>query len=161
MMYYANARSLRNKTIALEMLLSHANYDVLSIVETYLSDSDSSAKCLVGSNGTYDLFRCDRDNRKGGGVAIFCKRVLNPVRLNFPEHLCAVEAVCIELTVASRQRILCVYRPPNCSNYYNENMCQLISHCSRNMTNVIILGDFNLPLIDWSNNVSPITQQYN
>ena len=40
-------------------------------------------------------------------------------------------------------------------------MCQLISHCSRNMTNVIILGDFNLPLIDWSNNVSPITQQYN
>ena len=28
MMYYANARSLRNKTIALEMLLSHANYDV-------------------------------------------------------------------------------------------------------------------------------------
>ena len=29
------------------------------------------------------------------------------------------------------------------------------------MTNVIILGDFNLPLIDWSNNVSSITQQYN
>ena len=75
MMYYANARSLRIKTIALDMLLSHANYDVLSIVETYLSDSDSSAKCLVGSEGTYDLFRCDRDNRKGGGVAIFCKRV--------------------------------------------------------------------------------------
>ena len=140
MMYYANARSLRNKTIALEMLLSYANYDVLSIAETYLSDSDSSANCLVGSEGTYDMFRCDRDNRKGGGVTIFCKRVLNPVRLNFPENLCAVEAVCIELTVASRQRILCVYRPPNCSNYYNENMCELISHCSRNMTNVIILG---------------------
>ena len=29
------------------------------------------------------------------------------------------------------------------------------------MTNVIILGDFNLPLIDWTNNVSPLTQQYN
>ena len=115
-MYYANARSLRNKTIVLEMLLSHANYDVLPIVETYLSESDTSAKCLVGSGGRYDLFRYDRDNRKGGGVAIFCKRVLNPVRLNFPEDLRAVEAVCIELTVASRQRILCVYRPPNCLN---------------------------------------------
>ena len=138
MLYYANARSLRNKTIALEMLLSHANYDVLSIVETYLSNSDTSAKCLVGSEGRYDLFRYDRDNRKGGGVAIFCERVLNPVRLNFPEDLRAVEAVCIELTVASRQRILCVYRPPICSNNYNEHMCQLISHCSRNMANVII-----------------------
>ena len=29
------------------------------------------------------------------------------------------------------------------------------------MTNVIILGDFNLPLIDWTNNASPVTQQYN
>ena len=29
------------------------------------------------------------------------------------------------------------------------------------MTNVNILGDFKLPLIDWSNNVSPITQRYN
>ena len=83
------------------------------------------------------------------------------MRLNFPGNLRAVEAVCIELTVASRERILCVYRPPNCSNHYNENMCEMISYCSRNMTNVIILGDFNLPLIDWSNNVSPITQQYN
>ena len=143
------------------MLLSYANYDVLSIVETYLSNSNTLAKCLVGSEGTYNLCCCDRDNRKGGGVAIFCKRVLNPVRPNFPENLRAVEAVCIELTVASRQRILCEYRPPNCSNHYNENMCELISHCSRNVTNVIILGDFNLPLIDWSNNVSPITQQYN
>ena len=64
-----------------------------------MSESDTSAKCLVGSGGRYDLFRYDRDNRKGGGVAIFCKRVLNPVRLNFPEDLRAVEAVCIELTV--------------------------------------------------------------
>ena len=116
MMYYANARSLRNKTIALAMLLGYANYDVLSIVETYLSDSDTSAKCLVGSGGRYDLFHYDRDNRKGGGVAIFCKRVLNPVRLTFPEDLRAAEAVCIELTVASRRRIICVYRPPNCTN---------------------------------------------
>ena len=65
-----------------------------------MSESDTSAKCLVGSGGRYDLFRYDRDNRKGGGVAIFWKRVLNPVRLNFPEDLRAVKAVCIELTVA-------------------------------------------------------------
>ena len=57
----------------------------------------------------HDLFRCDRDNRKGGGVAIFSKRFLNPVRL--PENLRAVEAVCIDLTVVSRQSIICVYRP--------------------------------------------------
>ena len=54
-----------------------------------------------------------------------------------------------------------MYRPCNSSDHYNQHMCQLIRHCSRNMTNVISLGDFNLPLIDWSNNVSPITQQYN
>ena len=67
----------------------------------------------------------------------------------------------IDITVVSRRRILCVYSPPICSNHCNEHICQLLSHCSRNMTNVIIIGDFNLPLIDWSNNVSPITRQYN
>ena len=36
---------------------------------------NATAKCLVGANDEYDLFRFDRTNRAGGGVAVYCKRV--------------------------------------------------------------------------------------
>ena len=49
-----------------------------------------------------------------GTRAIYCKRVLNPVRIILPEALRDVEAVCIDVT--QRYRIVSIYRPPNCSN---------------------------------------------
>ena len=60
-----------------------------------------------------------------GGVAVYCKRLLNPVRIPLPEALREGEAVCID--VVQRYRIVSMYRPPNCSNIYHDNMYKLIS----------------------------------
>ena len=134
---------------------------MLLFVETFLSCVDTSAKCLVGSNELYKLFRCDRNDRTGGGVAIFCKHALNPVQIIIPENLSTVEAICVDLKIHSNPRIMCIYRPPNCTNQYHENMCHVISHCARNCDNIVMFGDFNLPLIQWSNFTFPNTMPYN
>ena len=126
------------------MLRSH-EYDNLSFVETYLTCDDTSAKLLNGANDEYVLFRCDRSNRIGGGVVIYCKSVLNPVRLPLPEAINGVDAVCIDLKAERESRILVVYRPPNCTPRYHDDMCNLITHFTLYSDDIIIFGDFNLP----------------
>ena len=72
--FFANASSIRNKTTAIEFSLSSATYDIILFVQTYLTCDDATAKFLVGANDEYDLFRYDRTNRAGGGVAV-CDRL--------------------------------------------------------------------------------------
>ena len=40
-------------------------------------------------------------------------------------------------------------------------MCHVISHCARNCNNIVMFGDFNLPLIQWSNFTFPNAMPYN
>ena len=48
-----------------------------------------------------------------------------------------------------------------CTLQYHEKMCHVISHCARNCKNIVMFGDFNLPLIQWSNFTFPNTMPYN
>ena len=93
-------------------------------------------------------------------MAVFCKHHLNPVRVCLNENLSTVEAVCIDFNIATCIRMLCVYRPRNCTNLYNECMFDVITHCDRYSNNIVMLGDFNFPLVHWSNNSFPRTQPY-
>ena len=139
--------------------MSSATYDIILFVETYLTCDDATAKFLVGANDEYDLFRFDHTSRAGGGVAVYCKRVLNPVRIPLPEALREVEAVCID--VVQRYRIVSIYRPPNCSNIYHDNMCKLITFLALNSEYFVIFGDFNLPGIQWPTITCPNTHAHN
>ena len=72
------------------------------------------------------------------------------VRLLIPDALSDVEAVCIDLQINHHIRILCIYRPPNSSSLYNDNVCELITYFVHSSDNIVIFGDFNLPDIQWS-----------
>ena len=159
-LHFANARSIRNKSIAVELLLNAIDYDIVSFVETYLTSDDTSAKYLAGCGDVYDLFRCDRTSRAGGGVAVYCKRCLNPVRLAVPDTFSNLEAVCIDLNINHNTRILCIYRPPNCNSLYSDNLCELITYFVSGSDNIVIFGDFNLPDIQWSSYSYPSTRLY-
>ena len=94
-------------------------------------------------------------------LLLFCKHSLNPVQIVIPENLSTVEAICVDLKIHSHPRILFIYRPPNCTLQYHENMCHVIYHCARNCKNIVMFGDFNLPLMQWSNFTFPNTMPYN
>ena len=67
--FYANTRSLVNKTALLELEIATYHYDIMVFTETHLDSTITDSK-LFPSN--YTVFRRDRpyNGRKGGGVFI-------------------------------------------------------------------------------------------
>ena len=62
----------------MEFLLSSDKYDIICLVETFLTVYDRGSLYLIGGKN-YTLFRYDTLIHRGG-VAIFCKSSLYPVR---------------------------------------------------------------------------------
>ena len=89
-------------------------------------------------------------------VAVYCKRVLNPVRIPLPEALREVEAV----DVVQRYRIVSIYRPPNCSDITHDNMCKLITFLALNIEYFVIFCDFKLPGIQGPTITCPNTHAH-
>ena len=69
------------------------------------------------------------------------------------------DLICLDVFIAvTKYRVILVYRPPN-SSYEKSELIPGVSFLRDllyNLTNVnaatVILGDFNLPYINWSNN---------
>ena len=76
---FSNCHSVRNKLPYLELILSSNMYDIVCIVETFLTNVDTDALLLFG-NTNYKIYRNDRKSHSGG-VAIICKSNLNPIQL--------------------------------------------------------------------------------
>ena len=53
-----------------------------------------------------------------------------------------------------------IYRPPNCNSLYSDNVCELITYFVSGSDNIVMLGDFNLPAIEWSSYSYPSTRLY-
>ncbi len=81
--YYANARSLKNKLPELEILLRTREYDILAFSETWLDNTVPSA---LLSFGFYAVLRKDRLDRRGGGVLLLIRREIDFVQIHIPEH---------------------------------------------------------------------------
>ncbi|TRZ13846.1 hypothetical protein HGM15179_013263 [Zosterops borbonicus] len=70
---YTNARSMGNKQEELEVMVPQQSCGVVAITETWWDDSHSWSTALDG----YKLFRRDRKGRRGGGVALYIKKVFD------------------------------------------------------------------------------------
>ena len=130
------------------MLLTCDKYSLICLVETYLNLSDVSALLLFNSK-RYTLFRLDR-NIHAGGVLIICKNYLIPIRIFYSTHL-NIEYICLDIDFSNTQktRIICIYRPPSTDIANHQGICDLISYLCNIHYPSILLGDFNLPLINW------------
>ncbi len=71
---YTNAQSLLSKVDELRINICDLLPDVISITETWLSEQIDNRELTIPG---FRLFRKDRDNRKGGGVATFIKNGLH------------------------------------------------------------------------------------
>ena len=131
------------------------NLDLFFLTETWLnSNIIDSNFCPLG----YSVIRKDRVGR-GGGVAVIFKNFLNliEVKTNFVSSD-GFEFLCFDLILKKlKLRFLCVYIPPSSSKslVIVSNMIDLIRHLIPKQSPFYILGDFNLPNIDW--NISSTT----
>ena len=112
----------------------------------------------------FSISRHDRTNAVGGGVCIFIKNNLNYNVVSIGDRYDDIELSAIDVIMSDKTvRFIVCYRPP----YYDDkakNYANKLIECLNNLTKCswssVIVGDFNLPLINWSNNSSPLSCIY-
>ena len=113
--FLTNARSVLPKLDELRLTTSLVNADIVIVTESWLTsliDDD-----LLHLNHC-DIFRCDRELRKGGGVCIWMKRKFRPSLVTTTHSVpSAIEVVFIRATCMNISLVCCaIYVPPNLCN---------------------------------------------
>lgn len=144
---YCNARSLRNKMDELKGIVASEAIDIIGVTESWTSAYDLDA--LIEIKG-FNLFRQDRINKKGGGVLIYVREKLICSAVTFNRKPQGIESAWVRLK-NDKGRILVIgniYRPPNNSVEQDTELINLIKEACKE-GEIIIMGDFNFPNIDW------------
>ena len=130
----------------------------ICLCETFLSDDITDPEVYLPG---YSISRCDRANRIGGGVCIYVKDSISlETCVSFSNSTC--ELLILKL-VEPELIIILLYRPPSCTIPQLEDMITIIYSYLNNLgsplPNIVFLGDFNLPNMNWQN-PNPNTDVY-
>lgn len=130
------------KLVPLESLLLGIEPDFVALTETWLTNE---IKDFEVTTPNYVIIRKDRQTR-GGGVAILIKKDLS---FEILSEVIGVEAIFCKLLFTSRPVFVgCVYRSPPSDK---DSLQALHTYMHRHVLGawLILLGDFNLPDINW------------
>ena len=147
-----SCKNQKYKIKALEELINSSENVVpfMVLTETHLKAYIHEAEVTINN---YNIYRADRILRKNGGVAVYMHEDL---AVNQTEVYSDSKCEAIMLKNNDLNFILVgVYKPPTA-----ENLCKSFKKCLDKIdsfinlyndnSTIIILGDFNLPIIDWS-----------
>lgn len=157
--FYQNVNGLRTKCLELSNNILINDFDIIVITESWLQDDILDRELC---DNRYVVFRVDRNlsatgKCMGGGIVIFVRTEMDAY-LNSDWSSLSVESQCITISACVigstvDLHIITSYIPPD------ENLSYRVD-CFRRHTvqfmnkynhdNFLILGDFNLPCIDWS-----------
>jgi len=153
--FYCNARSLKNCLTDLHFKLYSENFQILCFSETWLCPNFTNS--MLDNQSSYNIYRRDRNSKfPSGGVCIFIHKSLQSYinstdNSKFPDS--EIVAADVFFTAEFKITVICSYIPPNLSHdLFEQNMRYLEQICSQEET-IILLGDFNLPGIDWKNSI--------
>ena len=121
----------------------------ICICESFLFDCINDSKIYLPD---FTVIRCDRISREGGGVCIYLRNsILFKICLQFSNTVC--ELLIVRLQTPALISIL-VYCPPSCSvTDFEEILLKIHTYVMllpSPLPTIIMLGDFNLPDINWS-----------
>ena len=155
-----NCRSLKSKRKQrdLQALVQQEDPDIICGTETHLDNTYFTSEVFPD---TYDIHRKDR-NRYGGGVFIGVRRDL----LAMPEETLDTdcEAIWVKIIFAGKQPLYIgsFYRPTNDDPAALLKLDEALKKLTQKNTlpNIVLLGDFNTPHINWENNTITNQPQY-
>ena len=154
-----NVNSLVNKVNYVSSMLVDSDISILGICETWLVDSVPSS--FVDIPG-YLFYRQDvRGTVRKHGVGLYVRVGLSAVVVaSEVPNVLIVQVPIWELYV------VVIYRPPSNDPTADELVCRFISDFALNK-NIVILGDFNLPNLKWTDSwertgsyITPIEHLY-
>lgn len=138
--------NVENITVHRDSFLTNFNdklFDVVVVTETFLKPIVPSMSYLIDE---YKLIRHDRENKEGGGIAIYIRNhIAHKVIASSETKYCQKpEYVIVELCCNWKLLLCAVYKPPKARliNELYENVEKLIP----SYDNVVLIGDFNVDL---------------
>lgn len=141
---HINSQSLMAHRDDLVNTFSNCLHDLILVSETWLKPSlQSSAVDLRG----YRLLRCDRVDRRGGGVAVYVKDNISCriVKHSSSDKTPSLEYLFIEINLHKKFLVGVLYSPPMCSYFeeFDAVMAELVPIYSE----IIMMGDLNTCMI--------------
>ena len=129
---------------------SNSCIPILAITETWLKSYISDAQIKIPN---YNSYRSDRsDSRKSGGVLLYVHdSIIVTDEIKFDDKICE-GIIC---TIESQSMIIAnIYRPPDATlASFNSILCFLKDYINSKTQlkhyDIIIMGDFNFPNINW------------
>ena len=130
--------------------LSNANdAHLIGISETWITSQFTGQELAITG---MSLFRNDRKTGMGGGVALYIRSCLDAYQLHNQEFLNLDESVwcSVRLSTTSRCLVGVIYRKPTADIEYDKRLLERLTRSTRlGFSQILILGDFNLPRINF------------
>ena len=150
---YSNVRSILNKLLEFQAYVYEQQPDVICLCETFVRPDISSA--LLSLTGYDMVVRKDGKDTQGGlcrGLLVYCKTDLRASEFQSKEFEVFTECAGVILPWGRGElKCVLVYRPPrepfSMADMNNTaSLCAMLENLSGE---VVVVGDFNLPGIDW------------
>ncbi|XP_055906590.1 uncharacterized protein LOC129941858 [Eupeodes corollae] len=153
---HINAQSLLPKIDEFRDIFTDSDVDVICVTETWLRDElNDDICCLEG----YRVFRFNRVNRVGGGVAIYVKRTIK-CKLKLSATVdSTIEYLFVEVVGNDGNLLLgTIYRPNRYIDF--SPLYTVLEEISLSSPNIVLCGDFNCNLLN-TNVLTHNMQTYN
>ena len=143
-----NARSVRNKTLAISDFTTDLNIDIMALTETWLNSDDEAFITEICPEGFKFIHAPRNNNKRGGGVGLLFKNNLQ-MKKKLCDSFSSFECMNILLLNLINVRIFVIYRPPpsqvnglTVSLFFAE-FSQFLEDIVILPETILILGDFN------------------
>jgi hypothetical protein len=147
---YLNAQSIVSKIDELTCVANDFKPDLILITECWCNEMTTNAMLTIPEYDLIPDLRCDREDTAagvGGGLLVYARHGVQtaPVekRYDFTQHTSFKL-----LSKGEEIEITLVYRPPRQTVESYQNLADFIKTTKGNR---ILIGDFNVPGIDWEN----------
>lgn len=154
-MYSQNVSGARSKIYKFNDFLANTNFDIIAIQESWFDESIDSNEIIASVD--FQISRMDRscfdnDRSKGGGVCLLVRNQINYVEIVNPVKT-RIEMQTIRITSFDHPLIILnVYIPRYSAHITMLNeLAKFVRYIKRSFPHpeLIIVGDFNLPEINW------------
>ena len=158
---YTNADTLSNKVEELQSLMSVHKPHVVVITESLPKNCAHPEAYFQQAEG-YSLLVNTNYKR---GIFVYVYSLLKYTEVNYPLVLSISECLVVDVKFPRSTnciRIVAVYRSPSVNELSpnnNANLLQYLHNVSTVSSRVLVVGDFNLPSIDWKNQITSLSNQ--
>ena len=153
LVFYTNADNLLNKIDELKVRLQLKPFDILVVTEVYpkTGKSDEIQLSELHIEG-YNMYRSNVEGHSRGVVIYVSDHISSNIVLDLTNHQFS-ENVWVEIRWNKRDNLLLggIYRSPSSDSENNSQLLEILSAATnKQFTHTMIVGDFNIPEIDWN-----------